>query len=99
MHRELRACVATLRGADLARVPRGGNNTAARLVAGAALHDVYHAGQIFSFYAERQSLWSARTDENGVKIILYGLEGHIFSNLSSAPDGHTKSLYVTDFFP
>ena len=46
MHRALRAAVAGLRGADLVRVPPGGRNSVARLVAGAALHDVYHAGQI-----------------------------------------------------
>src|SRR5262245_31517997 len=45
-HRGLRASVAALDPAELPRTPPGCKHTYARLIAGAALHDVYHAGQI-----------------------------------------------------
>jgi uncharacterized damage-inducible protein DinB len=43
-HRQLRAVVARLRDADLAR--RAGKGTVAFLLRGVAAHDLYHAGQI-----------------------------------------------------
>lgn len=46
MHRELRAAVATLRPADLARLSPKKKWTVAQEVAGIANHDIYHAGQI-----------------------------------------------------
>jgi hypothetical protein len=45
-HRRLRAAVAALPPGALARRVPGTRYTASRLVFGAALHDVYHAGQI-----------------------------------------------------
>lgn len=46
MHRALRQAVEGLVDTDLARVIPPGRHTVARIVAGAALHDVYHAGQV-----------------------------------------------------
>lgn len=46
MHRELRATVASLPESALGRKSPGSRNTARRMIAGIALHDVYHAGQI-----------------------------------------------------
>ncbi len=45
-HDRLREAVARLADEDLARPAAGGRETAARLVRGAAAHDLYHAGQI-----------------------------------------------------
>ena len=45
-HRRLRAAISGLRARDLRRVPRGSKYATARLVQGAAAHDLYHAGQI-----------------------------------------------------
>jgi uncharacterized damage-inducible protein DinB len=45
-HRRLRAAVAELSRVDLTARPRGSRYTIARLVQGAAAHDLYHAGQI-----------------------------------------------------
>ena len=45
-HRLLREAVSRLRARDLARRPRGSKYTLARLIQGAAAHDLYHAGQI-----------------------------------------------------
>lgn len=45
-HRLLRAAVAALRPADLARVPKGARQPIGRLVRGSAAHDLYHAGQV-----------------------------------------------------
>ena len=45
-HRTLRAAIAALRDADLAKKPLGSRVTTLRLVAGSAAHDFYHAGQI-----------------------------------------------------
>jgi uncharacterized damage-inducible protein DinB len=45
-HRDLRAAVAALPASAPARRPKGSKHTISRMVAGAALHDVYHAGQI-----------------------------------------------------
>lgn len=45
-HRKLRAVVAALPPRSLATLSPGSRNTLRRLVFGAALHDVYHAGQI-----------------------------------------------------
>src|SRR5690606_13952831 len=45
-HAALRAAVAALDPAALDRAPDGGAHTLAQLVAGAAAHDLYHAGQI-----------------------------------------------------
>jgi uncharacterized damage-inducible protein DinB len=45
-HRLLRAAVEGLRARDLHRRPRGSKYTVARLIQGAAAHDLYHAGQI-----------------------------------------------------
>ena len=45
-HRRLRAVVAGLRDADLARRARGSPRAQAALIYGVAAHDVYHAGQI-----------------------------------------------------
>jgi hypothetical protein len=45
-HIALRTAVAALRPADLARTPEGSAHPLAELVAGAAAHDLYHAGQI-----------------------------------------------------
>ena len=45
-HRRLRAVVAALPPASLATLSPGTRHTLSRLVFGAALHDVYHAGQI-----------------------------------------------------
>lgn len=46
MHRDLRAAVAALSGADLENVPAGSATTISDLVVGVAFHDIYHAGQI-----------------------------------------------------
>jgi uncharacterized damage-inducible protein DinB len=46
MHLALRQAVEGLVDTDLARVIPPGRHTVARIVAGAALHDVYHAGQV-----------------------------------------------------
>ena len=45
-HDRLREAVARLADEDLTRPAAGGRETAARLVRGAAAHDLYHAGQI-----------------------------------------------------
>jgi hypothetical protein len=45
-HRRLRAVVAALSPAALGALSPGTRHTVSRLVFGAALHDVYHAGQI-----------------------------------------------------
>ncbi len=45
-HQRLRAVVSELPPEDLDRPARGSKTLARRLVAGIALHDVYHAGQI-----------------------------------------------------
>jgi hypothetical protein len=45
-HRRLREAVSALRPEDLDRPSRGSKTLARRLIAGIALHDVYHAGQI-----------------------------------------------------
>ena len=45
-HRQLRAVVAALPPGALARLSPGTKHTLGRLVFGAALHDVYHAGQV-----------------------------------------------------
>lgn len=45
-HRKLRAVVAVLPPRSLETLSPGTRHTVARLVFGAALHDVYHAGQI-----------------------------------------------------
>jgi hypothetical protein len=45
-HQALRAAVAALSPADLAKAPKGSNVSAAMLIRGVAMHDVYHAGQI-----------------------------------------------------
>jgi uncharacterized damage-inducible protein DinB len=46
MHRQLRAAVAGLGPGDLAARPRGSRVSTRAIVAGVAMHDVYHAGQI-----------------------------------------------------
>ena len=46
MHKELRKAVATLQDSALDRHARGGRHTNRVLIAGEAMHDVYHAGQI-----------------------------------------------------
>jgi hypothetical protein len=46
MHKELRATVASLPESALGRKASGSRHTARRMIAGIALHDVYHAGQI-----------------------------------------------------
>src|SRR5262249_24884263 len=45
-HRRLRAAIAALPPGWLSRVSKGSRFTNARLVAGIAAHDLYHAGQI-----------------------------------------------------
>jgi uncharacterized damage-inducible protein DinB len=45
-HKRLRAAIASLPAAGLAERSGAGRHTARRLIAGAAAHDVYHAGQI-----------------------------------------------------
>lgn len=45
-HRRLRAAASRLGARDLGQVPRGSKYTRARLIQGAAAHDLYHAGQI-----------------------------------------------------
>jgi hypothetical protein len=45
-HRLLRAAVAALPAGSLSRTSKGSRYTNARLVAGIAAHDLYHAGQI-----------------------------------------------------
>ena len=45
-HRDLRAAVASTRPPDLEKCLPGSRVTRLRLIAGAAAHDVYHAGQI-----------------------------------------------------
>ena len=45
-HRMLREAVSGLRARDLRQKPRGSKYTMARLIQGAAAHDLYHAGQI-----------------------------------------------------
>jgi uncharacterized damage-inducible protein DinB len=46
MHRTLRAAIADLPSDELHRTPASSKHTRARLIAGVAAHDVYHAGQI-----------------------------------------------------
>jgi hypothetical protein len=46
MHLQLRGAVAELPAPALGRRPRGSKHTAGVLIAGAASHDIYHAGQI-----------------------------------------------------
>jgi DinB superfamily len=46
MHRSLRAAVSALDPAHLYKTFRGGSDSAFSLVAGAAAHDLYHAGEI-----------------------------------------------------
>src|SRR5579864_1524096 len=46
MHQELRAAVADLTAADLARKRKGSKFRTLDLITGIAAHDVYHAGQI-----------------------------------------------------
>jgi hypothetical protein len=46
MHKELRNAVGTLTDSALDRRTRGGKYTNRRIIAGVAMHDVYHAGQI-----------------------------------------------------
>jgi hypothetical protein len=46
MHGQLRAAVASLGSRDLDTVPRGSRVSIRSIVAGVAMHDVYHAGQI-----------------------------------------------------
>ncbi len=45
-HRRLRAAIASVRDGDLTKKPPKSRSTRLRLIAGAAAHDVYHAGQI-----------------------------------------------------
>jgi hypothetical protein len=45
-HQTLRKAVMAFPAEELDDVPRGAKSTARRLIAGIALHDVYHAGQI-----------------------------------------------------
>jgi DinB superfamily len=45
-HRTLREAVAQFSSADLDRRAHGSKSVARRLIAGIAMHDVYHAGQI-----------------------------------------------------
>jgi hypothetical protein len=45
-HQRLKAAVSELRPEDLDRSARGSKTLVRRLIAGIALHDVYHAGQI-----------------------------------------------------
>jgi uncharacterized damage-inducible protein DinB len=45
-HRKLRAVVASLSDSALERKPHGSKQTALRMIAGIAAHDIYHAGQI-----------------------------------------------------
>jgi DinB family protein len=45
-HQRLRAAVSELQSESLDRPARGSKTLARRLIAGIALHDVYHAGQI-----------------------------------------------------
>jgi hypothetical protein len=45
-HRKLREVAAGLRARTLSRVPKGTRYTVARLLHGAAAHDLYHAGQV-----------------------------------------------------
>jgi len=45
-HQELRQAVSKLRPSDLDRRSAGSRQTPRRMITGAALHDVYHAGQI-----------------------------------------------------
>ncbi len=45
-HRRLRAAIASVRDGDLTKRPPESKSTRLRLIAGAAAHDVYHAGQI-----------------------------------------------------
>jgi hypothetical protein len=46
MHRQLRTAVAGLSPGDLGTRPRGSRVSTRAIVAGVAMHDVYHAGQI-----------------------------------------------------
>lgn len=46
MHRTLRAAVAAVRPAELARKPKGSKVSNLALITGIAAHDLYHAGQI-----------------------------------------------------
>jgi hypothetical protein len=46
MHQELCAAIKDLKESDLTRSTRGNRQTAMRNIAGVAMHDVYHAGQI-----------------------------------------------------
>jgi hypothetical protein len=46
MHRALRAAVAAVRPAELARKPKGSKVSNLALITGIAAHDLYHAGQI-----------------------------------------------------
>ena len=45
-HRRLKAAISPLRAGDLTLRPRGSKYVVARLIQGAAAHDLYHAGQI-----------------------------------------------------
>jgi hypothetical protein len=45
-HQQLKAAVSALQSEDLDRSSQGSKTLARRLIAGIALHDVYHAGQI-----------------------------------------------------
>lgn len=45
-HRLLKAVISGLRARDLLQRPQGSKFTTARLIQGAAAHDLYHAGQI-----------------------------------------------------
>ena len=45
-HKDLLAAVLQLRDSDLDRRSKGSRQTARRMIAGTAMHDVYHAGQI-----------------------------------------------------
>jgi hypothetical protein len=46
MHRQLRVALAGLTARDLDQIPRGSRVSTRSITAGAAMHDVYHAGQI-----------------------------------------------------
>ncbi len=56
MHADLRAAVAAIPAQRLETRPTGSKHTHRRLIQGAALHDVYHAGQIQTL----KRLWSGR---------------------------------------
>ena len=46
MHQKLLKAIVGLKESDLTRAARGSRQTALRNIAGTAMHDVYHAGQI-----------------------------------------------------